>query len=129
MRGERKKGDFLILIQNISRAELQLLRLEVKATSGIHSGNRRSPSRDLSNKDERRFPSSRLTGENCGDFAIDRDYVAARRSFRTRESRSARPSRLSEKRKRSFSRSSFLIENRKCGTAMRIVVFFVINVL
>jgi len=129
VRGERKKGDFLILIQNISRAELQLLRLEVKATSGIHSGNRRSPSRDLSNKDERRFPSPRLTGENCGDFAIDRDYVAARRSFRTRESRSARPSRLSEKRKRSFSKSSFLIENRKCGTAMRIVVFFVINVL
>jgi len=129
VRGERKKGDFLILIQNISRAELQLLRLEVKATSGIHSGNRRSPSRDLSNKDERRFPSPRLTGENCGDFAIDRDYVAARRSFRTRESRSARPSRLSEKRKRSFSKLSFLIENRKCGTAMRIVVFFVINVL
>ena len=110
MRGERKKGDFLILIQNISRAELQLLCLEVKATSGIHSGNRRSSSRDLSNKDERRFPSPCLTGENCGDFAIDRDYAAARRSFRTRESRSARPSRLSEKRKRSFSSRLFSLK-------------------
>lgn len=39
-------------------------------------GGRRSPSRDLSNKEERRFP-SRLTGESR-DPAIDRDYAAAR---------------------------------------------------